>query len=174
MSRIRPLPPLLINQIAAGEVIERPASVVKELLENSLDAGAREIVIELEQAGIKRIQVRDDGGGIGREDLLLAVSPHATSKIGSLADLEAVASFGFRGEALPSIASVARLELTSCEQGAEHGWRLCADGSETRAAPEPAAHPVGTSVEVAICSIGYRRGVSSCAPSAPNSVISSS
>src|SRR5512139_1809951 len=111
--RIRQLSAFVADQIAAGEVVERPASVVKELIENSLDAGARRIVVEIEQGGVKRIQVRDDGGGIEREDLRLAVARHATSKIAAAADLDGVATLGFRGEALASIASVARVEIAS-------------------------------------------------------------
>jgi DNA mismatch repair protein MutL len=147
MTRIHLLSDTLISQIAAGEVVERPASVVKELLENSLDAGARTITVTLDEGGVKRIRVTDDGGGIARADLPLALARHATSKIATLADLEGVATLGFRGEALASIASVARVAVTSRPADAEHAWRIAADGGPA-GAPEPAAHPAGTTVEV--------------------------
>lgn len=147
MSRIRSLPPELVNQIAAGEVIERPASVVKELVENSLDAGARRIEIDIEQGGARLIRIRDDGGGIDPDDLPLAVSAHATSKISTFEDLEHVATLGFRGEALPSIASVSRFALTSRPNGAAAAWRIEVDGGKPRE-PAPAQHPAGTQVEV--------------------------
>lgn len=145
---IRVLPSHLVNQIAAGEVVERPASVAKELIENSLDAACTRVEIDLEQGGIKRLRVRDDGVGIPAEQLLLALSPHATSKVGELSDLEAVATLGFRGEALPSIASVSRLTLTSRAEGAETGFEVAVDGDGALGIPSPAAHPRGTTVDV--------------------------
>ena len=148
MTKIHLLDPRLANQIAAGEVVERPASVVKELVENSLDAGARRIDLEVEEGGVKLIRVRDDGGGIGKEDLPLALSRHATSKINDLSDLEAVASLGFRGEALASISSVSRLCLSSANGDDSSGWAARSEGRDMSAVLEPVAHPRGTTVEV--------------------------
>ena len=148
MSRIHLLSPRLANQIAAGEVVERPASVVKELLENSLDAGADTVDIDIEQGGIKRVRIRDNGSGIEKDDLPLAISRHATSKILALEDLEAVGTLGFRGEALASVASVSRLSLSSNTQSEGAGWLARCEGRDMTVGVEPAAHPRGTSVDV--------------------------
>jgi DNA mismatch repair protein MutL len=147
VARIRSLPELLVNQIAAGEVVERPASALKELMENSLDADARSVAVELTEGGVRRLRVVDDGAGIEPEDLPLAVARFATSKIATLDDLESAASLGFRGEALASIGAVARLSIVSRREGARHAWRIACEAGEV-STPEPAAIASGTAVEV--------------------------
>lgn len=146
-NRIHALDPRLINQIAAGEIIERPASMLKELIENALDAGATTIDIEVENAGVKRLKISDNGHGILKQDLAMALSRHATSKIEDLTDLEQIATLGFRGEALPSIASVTRMTIQSREQNAEQAWVVSSDGNNLTTDPSPVAHPVGTTIE---------------------------
>jgi len=147
-ARIKAMPPQLINQIAAGEIIERPASVLKELIENALDAGATRLEVTAESGGVKRLLVADNGGGILKQDLALALSRHATSKIDSLDDLETVATLGFRGEALASIASVGRLTLRSRAQGEDTGWEIRSEGDDQISEPVPVAMQVGTWIEV--------------------------
>ena len=147
MNAIRLLPETLISQIAAGEVVDRPASVLKELLENSLDAGATDIDVSLGKGGVKQIRVADNGAGIDSVDLPMAFARHATSKIASLEDLEQVRTLGFRGEALASIASVARVAVLSRATGAARAFRVGAEGGSIGAV-QPAARPVGTTVDV--------------------------
>ncbi len=168
---IQVLPPQLANQIAAGEVVERPASVVKELVENSLDAGATRIDIDIERGGAKLIRIRDNGCGI-KDELALALARHATSKIASLDDLEAIISLGFRGEALASISSVSRLTLTSRTAEQQEAWQAYAEGRNMDVTVKPAAHPVGTTLEVLDLFYNTRRGANSCAPRKPNLTIS--
>lgn len=146
--RIRQLSPTIANQIAAGEVVERPASVLKELLENSIDAGARAIAVDLEQGGIRLIRVRDDGAGIDADDLPLALARHGTSKLETIEDLNVIATLGFRGEALASISSVSRFSLRSRTASAEQGWEVAVDGTAEVGPARPAAMPVGTVIEV--------------------------
>src|SRR5216117_1310846 len=144
---IRVLDNQLIDQIAAGEVIERPASIVKELVENSLDAGARSVEVEIEAGGMRLTRVRDDGSGIPAAELRLALSRHATSKIAAADDLAAITTLGFRGEALPSIASVSRFEIISRHLDADRASSVGVDGGAVGDVA-PAAHPIGTTIEV--------------------------
>lgn len=148
MAKIFRLAPQVINQIAAGEVIERPVSVVKELVENSIDAGATEVVIDIEEGGISKIKVIDNGEGIAKDDLLMALSSHSTSKIKSADDLSHIHSLGFRGEALASIASVSRLTLKTRTIDSDYGYEVTSDGFDTIDDPKPVPHPIGTTLEV--------------------------
>lgn len=148
MAQIQVLSPLLANQIAAGEVVERPASVIKELVENSLDAGAQSIWVDVEAGGHQLLRVRDDGGGIDRDSLQLAVQRHATSKISSLDDLTQIGTMGFRGEALASISAVSRFSMISRQASDEAGWSITCEGAQVATSESPAPHPVGTTVEV--------------------------
>ncbi|WP_110341025.1 DNA mismatch repair endonuclease MutL [Nitrosomonas sp. Nm84] len=147
MTTIKPLPELLINQIAAGEVVERPASALKEILENSVDAGANKIIVQLQQGGVKQIRVADDGTGIAKDELLLALTRHSTSKISTLEDLHSITSLGFRGEALASIAAVSKLTLTSCQTGQSHAWQIQVDGKAV-SQPMPSSLTLGTILDV--------------------------
>jgi DNA mismatch repair protein MutL len=147
MATIKLLPELLINQIAAGEVVERPASALKEILENSVDAGAKKITVQLLQGGVKQIRVTDDGVGIAKDELLLALTRHSTSKISTLEDLYSIASLGFRGEALASIAAVSRLTLASQQAGQNHGWQIQVDGKSV-SQPIPSSLTLGTTLDV--------------------------
>lgn len=147
MTTIKPLPELLINQIAAGEVVERPASALKEILENSVDAGAKKITVQLLQGGVKQIRVADDGMGIAKDELWLALTRHSTSKISTLEDLHSITSLGFRGEALASIAAVSRLTLASQQAGQNHGWQIQVDGKSV-SQPIPSSLTLGTTLDV--------------------------
>ena len=146
-NRIHALDARLVNQIAAGEIIERPASMLKELIENSLDAGATSIEVDVENAGVKRLKITDNGHGILKHDLAMALSRHATSKIENLTDLEQIATLGFRGEALPSIASVTRMTIKSKELNSDQAWMVSSDGNNITSEPTPVAHPTGTTIE---------------------------
>lgn len=147
--RIQRLTSHLANQIAAGEVIERPASIVKELLENSLDAGSQQIDIHIDRGGIGRIRVRDNGHGIHKDDLILALDRHATSKIHQISDLERIKTLGFRGEALASISSIARLSLSSSTETTQQGWQILSDYyPDNSLTPIPISHALGTTVEI--------------------------
>ena len=147
MATIKPLPELLINQIAAGEVVERPASALKEILENSVDAGAKKITVQLQQGGVKQIRVMDDGIGIAKDELLLALTRHSTSKISTLEDLHKITSLGFRGEALASITAVSRLTLASRQAGQSHAWQIQVDGKSV-SQPAPSSLTLGTSLDI--------------------------
>ena len=162
--KIQKLPDNLINQIAAGEVIERPASVIKELVENSIDATASSITIDIEKGGIQRILIRDNGTGIEKDQLATALTRHATSKIQSMDDLQNIHSLGFRGEALPSIASVSRLSITSNTDQSNQGWALHFEGGSSDQQPKPAAHTKGTSVEINDIFTTRLHAESFCAP----------